>query len=178
MVGGQALFKDFWQALYRDPLYFRIMTNFPLSTGPSEAPGLTVSVTDRHSLGVRIQNISDSAWNGAPVKYRIYYESMLVLQSPVSLDDLAAVNRTHKYRDFMVDATLDGIKTITDLEMFTNYSLIIVANNKEGFGPMAQFFWRTAQGGWFLSFIILFQRGSVSVKMRFSKFPAMGHEQS
>ena len=152
MVCRHALFKDFRQASFPDPLNF----SFSLSLAPSEAPGLTVSVTDKHSLGVRIQKISDSSWNGAPVKYRIYYESILVLGSPVSLNDLAAVNRTHKYRDFIVDGTLDGIKTIPELEVFTNYSLIIAANNIKGFGPMAQFFWRTAQGGSFFSFIVLF----------------------
>ena len=107
---------------------------------------MTVMHKTRTEIHFTVIPIPNTAWHGEPKGYRVYYQSMLVLKSPVDSTSLTQVNSTHKFQDILF-ANAQAQQMISGLEVFTNYSLLIGAYNNYAIGPMTQIFARTQQGG-------------------------------
>ena len=120
---------------------------------PEEAPNITVVEKGRHFCRLRIQPISNVFWNGRPVGYRIYYQSLLKLNSPVNLTDMNQIRQTHQHMNFT--NFNQSVVAVDGLEVFTNYSLIVCAYNSYGEGPVTQIFERTHEGGRLCCIIII-----------------------
>ena len=124
------------------------LTRFSSFLDPKEAPGITMTQKGRTFFYVRISEIGNTSWNGVPVGYRVYYQSVLKLTSSVNLNDIKQIEQTHhhvNFTDFQVVRYQE--LAIKGLEVFTNYSLIVCAYNSGGQSPVTQLFNRTLQGG-------------------------------
>ena len=111
-----------------------------------------MEASGRHTIDFNIRKINPINWNGFPVGYRVYYQSLLKINSHLDLKNLTSVESTHPMHvNFRTNSTdFSQALSLTGLEVFTNYSLIVGAYNSKGVGPLRQIFWRTNQGGmWF-----------------------------
>lgn len=131
--------------------YFTMLSSF---LDPKDAPGFTVSQKGRTFFYVRISEIANTSWNGVPAGYRVYYQSVLKLTSPVNLNDIKQIEQTHYHKNFTDFQMIKNQElAIEGLEDFTNYSLIVCAYNAHGQSPVTQVFNRTMQGGKSLSIL-------------------------
>ena len=103
---------------------------------------------ERTAFYVRISRIHITTWNGIPLGYRVYYQSLLKLNSSVDPNDIQQIEATHDHKNFTNFTEIDIKNLVIDgLEDFTNYSIIATAYTSHGAGPGTQVFNRTMQGG-------------------------------
>ena len=89
-----------------------------------------------------------SSWNGNQIGFRVFHESLLKLNS-INGSNLTEVQLTHNNTDYLFPPFTEAAVTLTinDLDVFTNYSLVVGAMTGAGVGAIDQIFCRTAEGG-------------------------------
>ena len=113
---------------------------------------IVIAASQRHSLEVTLTEIATKSWNGVPVGYRIYFQSVLKLEQPVNLL-VDYIKGSYHHVNFTVNVNftergnLSYPIVLRNLDVFTNYSIVAGAYSRAGVGPLRQIFWRTNQGG-------------------------------
>ena len=119
---------------------------------PSISPVINVTASQRDRLEVTLTEIPTTTWNGVPLGYRVYYQSVLKLKNPGSLE-MPYVTSTYNHINFTVNVNFTERGNFSypivlkNLEVFSNYSILAAAYSGAGVGPFMQVFWRTNQGG-------------------------------
>ena len=119
---------------------------------PSRAPMINITASQRNSLEVTLAEIDTTSWNGVPLGYRIYFQSVLKLEQPGNLL-VDYVEGSYDHVNFTVNVNFTESGNLSypiilqNLDVFTNYSIIAGAYSSPGVGPLRQIFWRTNQGG-------------------------------
>ena len=125
-----------------------------LYTEPEEAPGnLRCQATSQTQIEVRFRQIPIGKWNGVPNGYNVFYKSLLQLEDKESFL-VENFNSTSTNAHSTTDSSTEYTVTISELEIFTNYSLVVGAYNNEGVGKLARVYCRTHEGGNYFMFLV------------------------
>lgn len=81
-----------------------------------------------------------------PIGYRLYYQSMQYLEDPLNLT-ASYLEKNYDHINVSVEYNFNQHIAISQLEVFTNYSIAVAAYNRAFVGPAKRIFWRTNQGG-------------------------------
>ena len=117
---------------------------------------LTCDATSQTNIEVNFIQISSSRWNGMPIGYKVFWKSLLQLEDKETFE-VESFNSTSINVNNAEDGSVSYTIIVMDLEIFTNYSIIVGAYNSEGVGRLARVYCRTHEGG---SLIILMITGT------------------
>ena len=123
-----------------------------------EPKDLKCDALNQTHIEVNFTQIEYIRWNGVPIGYKVFWGSMLQLEDK-EIFQVVNFNSTSLNVHNVEEPSFQYTITIMDLEIFTNYSIIVGAYNGEGIGKLARVYCRTQEGGNFFLFMIYIGRG-------------------